>query len=93
LYFGAVGVAAGLLLAKVASITIRQFYMKHLIGLEWTAYGRLLGMQGLLVLPLALALVAINVYVLPMGIWPYSSMIALCLIPYGGLFLWRFVKR
>jgi O-antigen/teichoic acid export membrane protein len=93
LYFGAAGVAAGLLLAKVASVIIRQFYMKALIGLEWGAYGRLLGLQSLLLIPLGVALALVNVYVLPMGIWLYTSSIAFCLLPYGAVFLWSFVKK
>jgi teichuronic acid exporter len=93
LYFGAAGVAAGLLLAKVASVIIRQFYMKALIGLEWGAYGRLLGLQSLLLIPLGVALALVNVYALPMGIWLYTSSIAFCLLPYGAVFLWSFVKK
>lgn len=93
LYFGAAGVAAGLLLAKVASVIIRQLYMKALIGLEWATYGRVLGAQCLMVVPLALVLFVIKMYTLPMGVWIYASAVAICLLPYGAVFLWRFMQK
>lgn len=93
LWFGAVGVASGLLLAKVASIGIRQFYMKQLIGLKWSTYGRLLVSQAAIALPLVLALIVVNTLVLPMGVWAYASTITVCLAPYGVLFLWKFINK
>jgi len=92
-WFGSVGVAGGLLLSKIASVMIRQVYMKQLIGLKWSSYASVLTREAIKVLPLVGVLACLAVFVSSLGPLIYGMLAGVALLPYGLLFARQFARH